>query len=142
MRGWKGLDPAAHRPASPPGRGSQGALGSLRLGETKTAVRFLWLLGMETQDRPASWVVRRGEGISESWHRAGDNHALAHILQKSWWGWVGSQGPRQDGSQRTTLPRSVRAAWRSLLETLGGTEEGPLSAQIRMRMAVGGFAAR
>lgn len=89
MRGWKGLDPAAHRPASPPGRDGQGALGSLRLGETKTAVRFPWLLGMETQDRPASWVVRLGEGIREegnqviTWHRAGDNHTLAHILQKS-----------------------------------------------------------
>lgn len=42
MRGCKGLDPAAHCPASPPGRGGQGALGSLHLGETKIAVQFLW----------------------------------------------------------------------------------------------------
>lgn len=113
-------------------------VGSLRLGETKTAVRFSQLLRMETQDRPASWVVRLGEEISEAWHRASDNHALAHILQKSCWGWVGSQGPRQGWSQRPTPPSSVCPAWRPLLETVGGIEEGPLSAQIRMRMAGAG----
>ena len=110
-------------------------MGPLRLGETKTAVWFYGLLGMEIQDRPTSWVVRLGEEISKAWHRVRDNHSLAHILRKSWWGWVGNQGPRQGGSQHLTPPSSVCPAWRSLLETVGGTEEGPLSAQIRMRMA-------
>ena len=43
------------------------------MGETKTAVWLYGLLGMETQDRPASWVVRLREEISKAWHRVHDN---------------------------------------------------------------------